>query len=605
MSYKRHENDDINPLDLKYNTKEECEESIEFLRRNFKNINKLKNLLRDKIDFLSTKKTEIDIKLEKEKNKLPLRIKEKAPASNTIKDCEKFIFYLNKIDIDCNKLKKILNKKIIFLKNEKLNDDIDKYIKRLPTKINLDIENRFLKYNTKKECKKIIKLLDPWYNYGIYIEAHWLENISLLKKLLDDKIKFINQQNTEIKQEIDKLSNQIKIDALKTIWKFIKENKWISTILFFGFGLLVFLFSTFLKIGYIPFLLQSELFSVMISLSAFIIITAILFLFLMLGFVFLYYDDKHLYSTEPQKSQFLYISFIPFMLYILLSYSLSYDIYGTKIDFIETMLSWVINNQRTSMIICMIISFVSMFLFVKFHIAKWIIGSIAALPLIIIFIINGDIIYILFILLIAMLILLFKQGNEISIIILYFIFSLFFLITTSILIYEPLFKIMNYGFINYKYLMIDKKAKYVLPRYVCDKNSSSKIISYNLKGNRNITYDDNCSIENIYLDKVKFTKTDNSELRLDLKNLKNLTYEYNNLNLTYKTKDKNSTSYEKNIIMECETCRTTYTTPKDNNETIRLHNIKALSTLGKFYYLETKCGKKFELLSKYVLGSEK
>ncbi|WP_103580233.1 hypothetical protein [Campylobacter concisus] len=42
-----------------------------------------------------------------------------------------------------------------------------------------------------------------------------------------------------------------------------------------------------------------------------------------------------------------------------------------------------------------------------------------------------------------------------------------------------------------------------------------------------------------------------------------------------------------------------------NDEVIKLYNIKALSTLGKFYYLETKDGVKFELDASKIISRAK
>ena len=51
-------------------------------------------------------------------------------------------------------------------------------------------------------------------------------------------------------------------------------------------------------------------------------------------------------------------------------------------------------------------------------------------------------------------------------------------------------------------------------------------------------------------------------------------------------------------------CKTYYEEDKVSG-TIKLHNIKALSTLGKFYYLETKDGTKFELDASKIISREK
>ena len=54
----------------------------------------------------------------------------------------------------------------------------------------------------------------------------------------------------------------------------------------------------------------------------------------------------------------------------------------------------------------------------------------------------------------------------------------------------------------------------------------------------------------------------------------------------------------------CDASKTHY----DENGTdgvIKLHNIKAISTLGKFYYLETKDGTKFELDASKIISRKK
>ncbi len=54
----------------------------------------------------------------------------------------------------------------------------------------------------------------------------------------------------------------------------------------------------------------------------------------------------------------------------------------------------------------------------------------------------------------------------------------------------------------------------------------------------------------------------------------------------------------------CDDSKTYY----DENETngvIKLYNVKALSTLGKFYYLQTKDGVKFELDASKIISRVK
>ncbi|WP_157940042.1 hypothetical protein [Campylobacter blaseri] len=101
--------------------------------------------------------------------------------------------------------------------------------------------------------------------------------------------------------------------------------------------------------------------------------------------------------------------------------------------------------------------------------------------------------------------------------------SSFFMILFSLAILASgnVFKILNYGNINYKTLVLDKKAFYTLPDEICKENCENKE-------------------SNTYIDKG------------------------------------------------------------DNKDMIELHNIKALSTLGKFYYLQTTDGLRFEIDANYI-----
>jgi putative membrane protein len=58
-------------------------------------------------------------------------------------------------------------------------------------------------------------------------------------------------------------------------------------------------------------------------------------------------------------------------------------------------------------------------------------------------------------------------------------------------------------------------------------------------------------------------------------------------------------------VKKCEANEEYEKTCYKTNGVAKLHNIKALSTLGKFYYLETKDGEKFELDASKIISRKK
>ena len=170
--------------------------------------------------------------------------------------------------------------------------------------------------------------------------------------------------------------------------------------------------------------------------------------------------------------------------------------------------------------------------------------------------------------------------------------------------------------VEYKYLSIEKSALGALPKGICD------ITNINLaEENLTILYADNkltikdennnsALCGNVFPEYIKFSCEDN-----EFKNIKEATnIKYQNRNLSYAIVDKN-TLKENNFTIGT----TAKVTPKENityiekqNDVILLHNIKAISTLGKFYYLETIGYKnenneetKFELDSSKIISRAK
>mgnify|MGYP002742244249 FL=1 len=168
--------------------------------------------------------------------------------------------------------------------------------------------------------------------------------------------------------------------------------------------------------------------------------------------------------------------------------------------------------------------------------------------------------------------------------------------------------------VEYKYLSIEKSALGALPKGICD------ITNINLaEENLTILYADNkltikdennnsALFSNVFHEYIKFSCEDN-----ECKNIKEATnIKYQNKNLSYVIVDKN-TLKENNFTIETIAKlkpkeNITYTEKHD--DTIWLHNIKALSTLGKFYYLEAIGCKnnekiRFELDASKIISREK
>ena len=170
--------------------------------------------------------------------------------------------------------------------------------------------------------------------------------------------------------------------------------------------------------------------------------------------------------------------------------------------------------------------------------------------------------------------------------------------------------------VEYKYLSIEKSALGALPKEICD------ITNINLaEENLTISYADNkltikdennnsALCGNVFPEYIKFSCEDN-----ECKNIKEATnIKYQNKNLSYAIVDKN-TLKENNFTIGTTvkvTLKENITYIEKQNDVIVLRNIKAISTLGKFYYLETIGYKnkddkeiKFELDASKIISREK
>ena len=194
----------------------------------------------------------------------------------------------------------------------------------------------------------------------------------------------------------------------------------------------------------------------------------------------------------------------------------------------------------------------------------------------------------------------YKENNETLVQILIVIVSLFSLF------YCPQYaaQLFDIGNVEYKSLSIEKSALGALPEKIYDIGKiipfeGKEVFSYvenNLSIIGSTKKDQNLSIS-ISPKYLSFSCVNNK--CKDINKSKNIKFE-NNV-LSYQL-GKNYT--EENVTVKIEK-KEYITYIEKHDDTVWLHNIKAISTLGKFYYLETKDGIRFELDASKIISREK
>lgn len=173
---------------------------------------------------------------------------------------------------------------------------------------------------------------------------------------------------------------------------------------------------------------------------------------------------------------------------------------------------------------------------------------------------------------------------------------------------DYIFKWLDFGNINYSYISLDKDVKNTIPiklinkndlnQYFCIENLSNKNdrnktdieIIYDYNKNNTFEYKNTNGtkiIEYIPKNCFKFINTNNQAM--DIKN-KIIKYTFINENNESKTEEKALATPEKYL---------TYIEEKE--DVLIIYNIKALSTLGRFWHLETRGGTRFKVESKFII----
>lgn len=174
-------------------------------------------------------------------------------------------------------------------------------------------------------------------------------------------------------------------------------------------------------------------------------------------------------------------------------------------------------------------------------------------------------------------------------------------------------QVADLGNINYKMLSLKKDALNALPKSVCQNNQNgcigdgakdgcyakqkAQIVSYN-KAELAVKDGNETYIFSGVNDEIKFIDANDADIGVASSD----EVVFENSVLTYGKNGNRSGSLKASAINLSPVCKT-YAWKQD--DTVNLYNVKILSALGKFYYLQTKSGEKFELDSSLIISKQK
>ena len=176
-------------------------------------------------------------------------------------------------------------------------------------------------------------------------------------------------------------------------------------------------------------------------------------------------------------------------------------------------------------------------------------------------------------------------------------------------------QVADLGNINYKMLSLKKDALNALPKSVCLNNQNgcigdgakdgcyakqkAQIVSYNKQKAELAVKDGNETyIFSGVNDEIKFIDANGADIGVASSD----EVVFENSVLTYDKNGNRSGSLKASAINLSPVCKT-YAWKQDDS--VKLYNVKVLSALGKFYYLQTKSGEKFELDSSLIISKQK
>ena len=176
-------------------------------------------------------------------------------------------------------------------------------------------------------------------------------------------------------------------------------------------------------------------------------------------------------------------------------------------------------------------------------------------------------------------------------------------------------QVADLGNINYKMLSLKKDALNALPESVCQNKQNgcigagakdgcyakqkAQIVSYNKQKAELAVKDGNETyIFSGVNDEIKFIDANGADMGVASSD----EVVFEDSNLTYDKNGNRSGPLKASAVNLSPVCKTYALEQKD---TVRLYNVKVLSALGKFYYLQTKSGEKFELDSSLIISKQK
>ena len=187
-------------------------------------------------------------------------------------------------------------------------------------------------------------------------------------------------------------------------------------------------------------------------------------------------------------------------------------------------------------------------------------------------------------------------------------FTILFLVSDSII------RISSYGNIDYKMLSLKKDALNALPKSVCQNNQNgcigagakdgcyakqkAQIVSYN-KAELAVKDGNGTYIFSGVNDEIKFIDANGADIGVASSD----EVVFEDSVLTYDKDGNRSSPLKASAINLSPVCKT-YALKQDD-DSVKLYNVKVLSALGKFYYLQTKSGEKFELDSSLIISKQK
>ena len=496
-------------------------------------------------------------------------------------------------------------------KLEDINEQIFKQIIILRTEILNDLHS-----NNNDEEEKL-KFLKSKYN----VDKNVVE-LEKIKKTIKNDI--FNNEN--FKKYIYKKSSDIKKETVLLLCNLIRNNKWFSTFLFFAFGIIIFLaFCFFYNDKIVPAISQSELMYVMTMSSTIFILLPILFILAVFAFACLFNYDKQNENFKNNRfmSESLFINVTSFIISIFITLAIIVFL-SDSIDV------WFNNNYHMAGIAIILLFLCIIFRFSIFCILKIIKNEMLAIFLYLAIIVMccgvsfylsiklGEINKTISISMLFMSLIIFfiffidtKISKKENIILFIFTFIMLIICSTATFLNYG-YKMMGFGDIDYKYITIDKIAKESLPKWIINKKEikeyfclsdfggkitcekeNVEILSYK---DGNITFQYNGNIENkenISTQCLKFLNKNNEIIKI--------------ANRKIKFDDKTLIFLDNNDSIKDVVAKTDpeiyLTYIEDLGDTIKLYNIKAVSTLGKYWRLETKRNKdKFYIESKFIKG---